>query len=157
MQLEGGGRWWPVWAWDEPPTLPHYDALPVGEHSFFPPPGGLRILAIGFAAPHGTSAEAKDTEIAPATRLPDLLDAERCGWYENPDHPGMHRTDSIDIGVVVSGEVTTEASDGTKVVLGPGDVYIQNGALHAWHANPERPAHVVFVTLRIEREPRSTP
>ena len=60
-------------------------------------------------------------------------------------HPGMHRTDTIDIGVVVSGHVRVEAEDGSSVTLRPGDVYVQNGAMHAWHEDPDDPALVVFV------------
>jgi uncharacterized cupin superfamily protein len=65
----------------------------------------------------------------------------------------MHRTDTIDIGVVISGEITSVADDGTKVVLRPGDIYIQNGALHAWEVSRESPADVVWILIGAKRDP----
>src|SRR5687767_4067397 len=108
----GGARF--VWGWDEVPTLPHADDRPYEPRSFFPPPGGLRIIAMGFSPGDGgeVSAEAQEQSAR-------LMAAEPAGMKPDPSRPGMHRTDTIDIGVIVSGEVTTEADDGSKVVLGP--------------------------------------
>jgi uncharacterized cupin superfamily protein len=63
----------------------------------------------------------------------------------------MHRTDSIEIGVVVSGEVVVEAASGEQVSLRAGDVYVQNGAMHRWRPDRQVPAHVVFVSFGAER------
>jgi hypothetical protein len=65
----------------------------------------------------------------------------------------MHSTDTIDIGVMVSGETTVEAADGSTTVLRPGDVYIQNGAMHKWHPNPDNPPHMVIILMSAERVP----
>ena len=81
----------------------------------------------------------------------DLLHRPPGGPARGPAAPGgMHRSDTIDIAVVVSGELTVEAGDGTTTVLGPGDVYVQNGAMHSC-SEPEDPAHVVFIVLGAER------
>jgi len=45
---------------------------------------------------------------------------------------GMHTTDSVDYGVVISGEITLELDDGATVRLKQGDCVVQNGARHAW-------------------------
>jgi hypothetical protein len=110
---------------------------------------GVRVWAQQIAT--GDTLEIEDADTAEV--LGRLWDAEPAGFYEDPSRPGMQRTDSIDIGVVVSGEISIEADDGSTVVLGPGDVYIQHGALHKWHANPDNPAHVVFVLVCAERAP----
>ena len=60
-------------------------------------------------------------------KLPGILDALE------PDHSGMHTTDSVDFDVVVFGEVVLELDDGAEVVLKAGDCVIQNGTRHAWH------------------------
>ncbi len=52
-----------------------------------------------------------------------------------PDHPGMHTTDTMDFDVIVSGEVYLELDDGAEVLLKAGDCVIQNGTRHASH-NP---------------------
>ena len=44
----------------------------------------------------------------------------------------MHRTNSIDYGIVLSGEVELELDDGAKTLLGPGDVIVQRGTIHLW-------------------------
>ena len=38
---------------------------------------------------------------------------------EDGDEPGMHRTDSTDFGVVLSGNVAIELDDGVEVLLSP--------------------------------------
>ena len=49
-----------------------------------------------------------------------------------PDNPGMHRTDTVDYIVVLSGEVSLELDDGETVHLSAGDCVVQNGTRHAW-------------------------
>jgi len=44
----------------------------------------------------------------------------------------MHRTNSIDYGIVLSGEVELELDDGVTTLLGPGDVVVQRGTIHLW-------------------------
>ena len=43
-----------------------------------------------------------------------------------------HRTNSIDYGIVLSGEVELELDDGVLTLLGPGDVVVQRGTIHLW-------------------------
>ena len=63
-----------------------------------------------------------------------------------PENPGMHTTDTVDIDVVISGEVDLELDDGSEVHLKAGDCVIQNGTRHAWRNRSDKPA-VLFVTL----------
>lgn len=44
----------------------------------------------------------------------------------------MHRTQSLDYGLVVEGEVEMELDDGVKVTLRRGDVAVQRGTIHGW-------------------------
>ena len=52
----------------------------------------------------------------------------------------MHTTDTVDIDVVISGEVDLELDDGSEVHLRPGDCVIQNGTRHAWRNRTSEPA-----------------
>jgi len=45
--------------------------------------------------------------------------------------PRNHRTDSIDYGVILSGEIDMEL-DGTSVHFKAGDVFVQRGTIHNW-------------------------
>jgi quercetin dioxygenase-like cupin family protein len=59
----------------------------------------------------------------------------------------MHRTESVDYGVVLAGEVTLVLDDGTATSLATGDVVVQRGTDHAW-ANPgDEPARMLFVLV----------
>lgn len=58
----------------------------------------------------------------------------------------MHRTNSLDYGIVLSGQLELELDDGVKTLLGPGDIAVQRGTMHLWR-NPSETetCRVVFV------------
>jgi hypothetical protein len=136
-----------VWGWDGDPELPLNPTEPYQPTSHFPAPGSVRVTANVLGSL--TRSEAPGHE--PDREHFSSLIAAQSPNRAVGSHPGMHRTDTIDVGVVVSGKVRVEAEDGTSVVLGPGDVYIQNGAMHAWHEDPDDPALVVFVLVGTAR------
>jgi mannose-6-phosphate isomerase-like protein (cupin superfamily) len=95
-----------------------------------------------------------DSEIDPAAAAAYEADLEHIygdqGSAPSNDVPGMHRTDTIDIAVVVEGEiwVVTEAGE-TR--LQPGDCIVQRGTRHAWQNRSDRPctlATTVVSTVR---------
>ncbi|KPI45572.1 uncharacterized protein AB675_607 [Cyphellophora attinorum] len=49
--------------------------------------------------------------------------------------PLMHRTQSLDFGIVLEGEIDMELDDGSVTRLQKGDIAIQRGTMHAWR-NP---------------------
>ncbi|MGH8230644.1 MAG: cupin domain-containing protein [Steroidobacteraceae bacterium] len=59
----------------------------------------------------------------------------------------MHRTQSLDYGIVLSGEVDLELDGGLSTRLNAGDVVIQRGTIHAWINRGSQPARVAFVLL----------
>ncbi|MCZ0954378.1 MAG: cupin domain-containing protein [Rhodospirillaceae bacterium] len=58
----------------------------------------------------------------------------------------MHRTNSIDYGIVLSGEVELELDDGAVETCRAGDVIVQRGTIHLWR-NPSssEPCRIVFI------------
>lgn len=68
-----------------------------------------------------------------------------------PDHPGMHTTDSIDYCVVLEGEVTLELDDGQEVPLRKHDVVVQHGNRHAWRNKSDQPVTMLFVLMGVNR------
>jgi quercetin dioxygenase-like cupin family protein len=60
----------------------------------------------------------------------------------------MHRTSSIDYGIVLSGQLELELEDGVKTLLGPGDVVVQRGTNHLWR-NPSATevCRIVFILI----------
>lgn len=68
-----------------------------------------------------------------------------------PDNPGMHTTDTIDYGIVISGEITLELDDGAEVHLKQGDCVVQNGTRHAWRNRGTEPCTMAFVMFGAKR------
>jgi mannose-6-phosphate isomerase-like protein (cupin superfamily) len=63
----------------------------------------------------------------------------------------VHRTASIDYGIVLEGEITLILDD-SEVTLGSGDIVVQRGTDHAWANRGDQPARVVFVLVDGEFE-----
>jgi hypothetical protein len=146
------GRYY-VWGWDELPQYPHSQTAPYVPRSHFPPPGGVRVFVEASFGAESPVSEEQKKGLAEAQRL----SAAEPNGMNRGTQPGMHQTNGLDIGVVISGEVIVEAEDGSSVTLSPGDIYIQPGAMHAWRtADPTNPAQVAFVVLH-RPEPRQQP
>ncbi|MEU4222854.1 cupin domain-containing protein [Nonomuraea sp. NPDC026600] len=58
----------------------------------------------------------------------------------------VHRTASIDYGIVLEGEITLVLDD-SEVTLRAGDVVVQRGTDHAWANRGEVPARVAFILV----------
>lgn len=61
-------------------------------------------------------------------------------------HPLMHRTESIDYGVVIEGEMTLVLDD-SEVLLKPGSVVVQRGTNHAWANRSGKPCRMLFILI----------
>jgi quercetin dioxygenase-like cupin family protein len=61
----------------------------------------------------------------------------------------LHRTETIDYVIVVSGEIEMKM-DGSTVLLQEGDVIVQRGTYHAWINRGPNPARVAFVLIDAE-------
>jgi mannose-6-phosphate isomerase-like protein (cupin superfamily) len=146
-----------LWRADSAPTLP--DAGANGpKTTFFPPVGGYRFFLLTFPPGDG-SADLDGVDIEAGLRelqekLPGVLETNEL------DQPGMHTTDTVDMEIVISGELVLELDDGVETTLRTGDVNIQNGTRHRWHNRGGVPAvlAVAMVGLpRIASAPQSTP
>ncbi|HEY1233659.1 MAG TPA: cupin domain-containing protein [Candidatus Binatia bacterium] len=60
--------------------------------------------------------------------------------------PRVHRTDSIDYAVVISGEIDMELDD-SVVHLKAGDVLVQRGTIHNWINRGSAPCVIAFVLI----------
>ncbi|GAA0512104.1 cupin domain-containing protein [Pigmentiphaga sp. GD03639] len=67
-------------------------------------------------------------------------------------HPMMHRTETVDYAIVLSGEITMLLDD-SEVTLRAGDVLVQCGTNHAWSNRGTEPARVAFILLDGQYEP----
>ena len=58
----------------------------------------------------------------------------------------MHRTSTVDYGIVLQGEVFLVMED-SETLLHPGDIVVQRGTNHAWDNRSTEPARMVFILL----------
>ena len=76
----------------------------------------------------------------------EIGDAEASTVTTDSPHPLMHRTESIDYGVVINGELTLVLDRG-EAVLKPGTVVVQRGTNHAWANRSGRVCRMLFVLV----------
>ena len=131
-----------VWATDKIPQLPVAPVdLTTTMKSFVPGPGGTRFRIVQFP---GASNRPFDQE---AFRREYLAKAPGLAEAMELQDSGMHTTDSVDYGVVISGEITLELDDGATVRLKQGDCVVQNGTRHAWRNGSTTPCVMAFVLV----------
>jgi quercetin dioxygenase-like cupin family protein len=59
----------------------------------------------------------------------------------------MHRTQTVDVGVVLEGETWLLLDDGSETRVGVGDAVVQRGTNHAWANRSDRPVRMLFVMI----------
>ena len=59
----------------------------------------------------------------------------------------MHRTETLDVGVVLEGETWLLLDDGSETLMRAGDVCVQRGTNHAWANRSDRPVRMVFAMI----------
>lgn len=61
-------------------------------------------------------------------------------------HPYMHRTETIDYGIVLEGEIVLILDEGETTVRA-GDIVIQRGTNHGWANRSGKPCRIAFVLI----------
>jgi len=82
---------------------------------------------------------------APGTRA-----VLRTGILEPGTPLVMHRTETLDYGIVMSGRIRLHLDGGEEVELRAGDVVIQRGTSHAWTVPGPEPCRMLFVLIDAE-------
>ena len=135
-----------VWFTAGTPTSQTPEAEPTNNHGpVVPGPGGASFLIVRYA-PDSVVMSPDFDPLAAGQELeayaPDLA--------ELFEPNGMHKTPSIDYGVVLEGEVWLELDDGVQVQLTPGDTIVQVAARHAWRNKTKAPATVAVVLTGVD-------
>jgi quercetin dioxygenase-like cupin family protein len=72
------------------------------------------------------------------------------GAGNDPGDAGWHATDTIDVDIVVSGQLELALPDVEPVVLGPGDCVVQRGTMHRWRPVGDDGVRYVAVMLAVQ-------
>jgi quercetin dioxygenase-like cupin family protein len=59
----------------------------------------------------------------------------------------MHRTDTIDYAIVLSGECVMELDGDDEVTMHTGDVLVQRATWHGWANRSDEPCQIAFVLI----------
>lgn len=134
-----------VWETRATPALIDNGADPsTGPLTLPPPPNGTRMRFVDIPPDtqefldHG-AAKMKDA-------FSQIGDEKASTVKAHSPHPLMHRTESIDYGVVIEGEMTLVLDD-SEVLLRPGSVVIQRGSNHAWANRSGKPCRMFFILI----------
>lgn len=116
---------------------------PTFKHSDTAPPRNGTVIRIVDLPPEGPDGPKLDKdqarELFSAVGLAENADHHKAGR-----HPLMHRTESIDYGIVLSGEIVLLLDDG-EVHLKQGDVVVQRGTIHAWTNRTDTICRMAFI------------
>ena len=109
-----------------------------------PPAGGTRIRFVDI--PSDTVEFLQTGAKRMGEAFEEIGDKAASTVKENSPHPLMHRTESVDYGIVIEGEMTLVLDDG-EVLLKPGSVVIQRGTNHAWANRSGKTCRMLFVLV----------
>jgi len=114
-----------------------------------PPKQGTRIRFVDLPPDTSYLAEA-DTRMK--SLFEEVNNVEGLTTKADSPHPMMHRTESIDYGVVIEGELTLVLDD-SEVLLKPYSVVIQRGTNHAWANRSSKQCRMLFIQIDGRYEP----
>ncbi len=119
----------------------------VGPRQLKPPKCGT-VIRVSEMPPESQALRNFD----PATAKKVLGQAST--FKEGGRHPLMHRTETVDYCIVLSGELTLILDD-SEVTLQAGDMVVQRGTNHAWSNRSDKPCIIAFVLVDGKFEPES--
>jgi mannose-6-phosphate isomerase-like protein (cupin superfamily) len=111
-----------------------------------PPKGGTRIRVLDIPS---ESAELRTVDPAQARKHFAEIGAADAVTHRQgapAPHPYMHRTQTIDYGIVLEGEMFLIVDKGETLVRA-GDIVIQRGTNHAWSNRSGRNCRIAFVLI----------
>jgi len=116
----------------------------IGPLCLPPPAHGTRIRFVDIPP------DTKDFLKHGAARMKDAFsqvgDVHASTVRPDSPHPLMHRTETVDYGIVISGEITLVLDKG-EANLKAGDVVIQRGTNHAWANRSGKPCRMLFMLV----------
>lgn len=133
-----------------PAPVDNGDDPTVGSLILPPPKGGTRIRFVDI--PPDTDDFLKHGAQRMRDAFAQIGDTAASTGKKGSRHPLMHRTQSINYGLVVDGEMPLVLDD-FEVLLKPGSLVVQRGTNHAWANRSGRPFRMLFVLLDGAYEP----
>ena len=131
--------------WIERGTPAEYDGPAetcTGDFVLHPPPMGSTFRCVEFLPEDPEVMKTLDGKAAFGEM------GASASIVEGARHPFMHRTDSLDYAIVLTGEIWMMMDDKEDdLLLKAGDVVIQRGTNHAWSNRGTEPCVIAFVLV----------
>ncbi len=109
-----------------------------------PPKQGTRIRVMDFP-PEGEEIHGLD-EAQARDKFKLMGGAEASQFKAGAPHPLMHRTETVDYGIVLEGEMTLVVDRG-ETTIRAGDIVIQRGTNHAWANRSGKNCRMAFILI----------
>lgn len=144
---ENGAKFHEIWSTEQTPIITPEPQAAQNGLVLAPPKGGTRIRVIDFP-PEGDAIRNMTKEEAF-----EHFKSMAGGYAFDPDapHPLMHRTETIDYGIVLEGELMLILDRG-ETVAKAGDIIIQRGTNHAWANRTDENCRVAFILVDAQFE-----
>lgn len=135
-----------IWSADlgEGRLLDATDKLAGADLQLEPDPGSVKVRWFTITV-EDEAKTAEELEAAAAFSF-GAVGAAHCR-IDTTRHPAMHKTNSLDVIVLVKGEVDLLLDEAEAVGLKPGDVVIQRATNHGWVNRGEETALLVAVLI----------
>jgi len=148
IQVGGGRRGatlFNLWRTDATPAaIGGPDETVTEQFTLAPPKGGSIFRVVEFPPEDPEALKTIDGKAAFA----EIGAADAI--VEGARHPFMHRTETIDYAIILTGSITMLLDD-SEVEMAAGDVMVQRGTNHAWSNRGSEPCRVAFVLVDAER------
>lgn len=129
-----------LWAEDETPSDNSGAADKADREIGVAPPDGGSVFRIVTFPPEAAGDSVLSNADFKAELGLDTADAATAR------HPSMHKTRSVDYGIILSGEIDL-LLDESEVTLRAGDVVVQRGTNHGWVNRGTEPCSMAFVLI----------
>lgn len=140
-----------VWSTSTTPVCVDNGADPtLGALVLSPPEQGTRIRFVDIPPDTAEFLASADSKMHEA--FSQIGEAAASTVQADSPHPLMHRTESVDYGIVIEGEMTLVLERG-EVALKPGSVVVQRGTNHAWANRSGQPCRMLFVLVDGKYDP----
>lgn len=134
-----------LWQTDRVPmTIDNGPDPTLGPLKLPPPSAGARIRIVDI--PPDTPEFLAQGAQRVAEAFASIGDRAASTVRADSPHPLMHRTQTLDFGIVIEGELVLVLDTEERHLL-PGDVVVQRGTNHAWANRSDRPCRIAFVLL----------
>lgn len=139
-----GTLFYEVWNSSVSPALLDNGADPTDKPLQLSPGAQGSVIRVVDIPPDSVQNQVSAEEAAAA--FAEIGQAHASTGKADSRHKLMHRTETLDYGLVTEGEVWL-VLDGEEVHLKRGDIVVQRGTNHAWSNRTENMARMVFILL----------